>query len=135
MANDEILWKNIEALIQKRPQPSAEKQPRAANRSPAGKQAPSSGQDARKLASKQTIPLETKPSLTHASTLARYQDSTIEEIRKIVKTVGREVAFARVTPEEKRQLVDMVYSLKRQGVRTSENEIVRIAVNFMLSAQ
>lgn len=68
-------------------------------------------------------------------TIARYQASTIEEIRKVVKTVGREVTFARVTPEEKRQLMDIVYSLKRQGVRTSENEIVRIAINFMLNDQ
>jgi len=69
---------------------------------------------------------------THASTLASNQASMIEIIRKTVKSLGKEVAFARVTPEEKRRLVDIVYTYKRQGVKTSENEINRIAINFLI---
>jgi len=61
-------------------------------------------------------------------------DATIiEAIRKIVKHPGREVSFVRLSPEEKGKLADIVYTYKRQGVKTTENEINRIAVNFLLA--
>ena len=53
-------------------------------------------------------------------------------IRKAVRQTGKEVSFVRLTPEEKKQLGDVIYSYKGQGVKTSENEITRIAVNFLL---
>jgi hypothetical protein len=49
-----------------------------------------------------------------------------------VKSVGKEVTFVRLTLEEKNQLVDIAYTCKRQGIKTSENEISRIAINFLL---
>jgi hypothetical protein len=67
-----------------------------------------------------------------ASTLASKQDSMIETIRKTVKTLGTKVSFTRVTPEEKGRLEDIVYTYKRQGIKTSENEINRIAMNFLV---
>jgi hypothetical protein len=67
-----------------------------------------------------------------ASTIAGYDDGLINDIRKTVKGLGKEVSFLRLTSEEKNQLVDIVYSYKRQGVKTSENEIHRIAINFLL---
>lgn len=69
----------------------------------------------------------------HDSVLASYQPSMINAIRKSVKALGKEVSFVRLTPEEKNQVVDIVYTYRRQGVRTSENEIHRIALNFLLS--
>jgi hypothetical protein len=42
------------------------------------------------------------------------------------------VSFTRVTPEEKARLADIIYTYKRQGVKTSENEINRIAMNFLI---
>lgn len=72
------------------------------------------------------------PASSDASMLANYQATLVEEIRRTVKTLGKEVSFVRLTPEEKNQLVDIVYTYKRQGVKTSENEIHRIAVNCML---
>lgn len=68
----------------------------------------------------------------HASMLAGASSEIIETIRKTVKLAGKEVSFVRLTPAEKGQLIDIVYSFKRQGQRTSETEINRIAVNFML---
>ncbi len=68
----------------------------------------------------------------HASMLASYPDSRIETIRKAVRHIGREVTFVRLTPEEKSQLADIVYTYKRQGVKTSENEISRIAISYLL---
>ena len=66
------------------------------------------------------------------SLLASYPDSIIETIRKSVKATGREVSFVRLTPEEKKQLADIIYILKSQKVKTTENEINRIAINFLL---
>jgi len=50
-----------------------------------------------------------------ASMLASKQDSMIETIRKIVKSLGTKVSFTRITPEEKGKLEDIVYTYKRQG--------------------
>jgi hypothetical protein len=78
-----------------------------------------------------------KPSSKHASTLASQPDSYLPEavatIRKVVKAPGREVSFVRLSPQEKGQLADIVYTYKRQGQKTSENEINRIALNFLLA--
>jgi hypothetical protein len=67
-----------------------------------------------------------------ASVLASYQLNVIESIRKVVKVPGKEVSFVRLTAEEKAHLADIVYTYKRLGKKTSENEINRIAVNFIL---
>jgi len=45
---------------------------------------------------------------------------------------GKEVSFVRLSPEEKGELAEIVYTYKRQGRKTSENEINRIAVNFIV---
>jgi hypothetical protein len=66
------------------------------------------------------------------SKLASYQASMIETIRKSVKGVGREVTFVRLTREEKNQVKDIVYTYHRQGVKTSENEVSRIAINLLV---
>lgn len=67
-----------------------------------------------------------------ASELASYHASIVETIRKTVKGVGKEVMFVRLTQQEKEQLADIAYTFKRQGQKTSENEISRIAINFLL---
>ncbi len=63
--------------------------------------------------------------------VSRYHDTTIETIRKAVKQIGKEGATHRFTSKEKRDIADLIYTYKRQGIRTSENEITRIAINFM----
>lgn len=60
-------------------------------------------------------------------------DDRIEAIRKAVKQLGKEATFSRFTQEEKSALGDVVYTYKRSGIRTSENEIIRIAVNWLLA--
>lgn len=57
---------------------------------------------------------------------------TLETIRKAVKQLGKEAATHRFTPHEKNVLAHIVYTYTRQGYRTSENEITRIAVNWLL---
>jgi hypothetical protein len=74
---------------------------------------------------------DSMPSRDHETTVSRYHDTTIETVRKAVKEIGKEAATHRFTIEEKRAIADLVYTYKRQGVRTSENQIARIAVNFI----
>jgi len=71
-------------------------------------------------------------SSNHDTTVSRVQDTTIETVRKAVKELGKEAATHRFTPEEKKALLDIVYSYKSQGIKTSENEVARIAINFIL---
>ena len=68
----------------------------------------------------------------HASMLANHPDALIETIRKTVKQIGKETTFLRITPEEKQQLREIDYTYKRRGIRTSENEISRIGLMFLL---
>lgn len=56
----------------------------------------------------------------------------LEEVRKMVRQLGKEAATHRFTVEEKRTIADLVYTYNRQGYKTSENEITRIAVNWLL---
>jgi hypothetical protein len=80
------------------------------------------------------------PARTRASTQAskhasasREEPNVVESIRKVVKRPGKEVVYVRLTPEEKGQLADVVYTYKRQGIRTSDNELGRIAINGLLA--
>ena len=58
--------------------------------------------------------------------------SMVERLRKAVKEIGKEAATHRFTQEEKEQLADIVYSHSRQGYRTSENQLARIGVNWLI---
>jgi hypothetical protein len=83
------------------------------------------------------IKLEGKPdrlqASNHASMLA-ISPETIEAIRKVVKNPGKEeVLYVRVSKEEKDTLDDINYTYKRQGIKTSDNEIVRVAINTLLA--
>ena len=81
----------------------------------------------------QAIKTDSKLSRYHAIKQAGYHDSIIELIRKAVRFAGKDAFFGRFTPEEKAMLSDIVYTYKRSGVKTSENEIARIAVNFIVN--
>jgi hypothetical protein len=56
----------------------------------------------------------------------------VAAIPQVVKSPGKEVSYVRLSPEEKAQLTDIVYTYKRQGQKTTENEINRIANNSLL---
>jgi hypothetical protein len=90
----------------------------------------------RRTTRRSPAPTTTAQDVTLASTLASTTAITdgdaIEAIRKVVKVPGREVSFVRLTPEEKAQLVDVIYTYKRQGMKTTETEINRIALNYLL---
>ena len=81
---------------------------------------------------KQPSNRDTMQPRNHETMVSRYHDTTIETVRKAVKELGKEAATYRFTIVEKRAIADLVYTYKRRGIRTSENEITRIAVNFVL---
>ena len=89
---------------------------------------------------KQPINRDTTIPSNHDTTVSRYQDTTtpqvygvaIELIRKAVKEFGKEAATHRFTEAEKKEIADLLYTYKNQGIKTSENEIARIAVNFVV---
>lgn len=56
----------------------------------------------------------------------------VDTIRKAVRVVGKEAATLRLSADEKTRLADIIYTYKRQGKRTSETELIRIALNFVL---
>ena len=68
----------------------------------------------------------------HASMQTGMQESLVELIRKAVKDAGKESATYRFTPEEKKALLELTFTYKVQGFKTSENELTRIAINFIL---
>ena len=66
----------------------------------------------------------------HDTTIPPLDEGLLELARKAVKQIGKEAATHRFTLEEKQMLADIEYTYRRQGIRTSENEITRIAVNY-----
>jgi hypothetical protein len=59
-------------------------------------------------------------------------DAYIEIVRKAVKLLGEKAATHRFTADEKDAIADIVYSLKKRGISISENEITRIAINYLV---
>ena len=76
----------------------------------------------------------------HDTMTPRYQETmlpqihgvAIEIVRKAVKEFGKEAATHRFTVAEKKEIADLIYTYKNRGIKTSENEITRIAVNFIV---
>ena len=68
----------------------------------------------------------------HDTTVSLAEENIIEVIRKAVKQIGKESATQRLTIEEKQQLRDIEYTYDRQGIKTTGNEIIRIATNFIV---
>lgn len=59
-------------------------------------------------------------------------DDALETVRRAVRTLGKEAATYRFTQAEKRALSGIVYAYKDRGIKTSENEITRIALNYLI---
>jgi hypothetical protein len=78
---------------------------------------------------------DTKQPGNHDTTIPRHHDTTglIDKVRQAVKKLGREPATHRFTKEEKARLRQVIYSFEElTGIRTSENEITRLALNYLL---
>jgi hypothetical protein len=75
---------------------------------------------------------DTTVSSNHDTTTPIQDTDIFEVVRKSVKQIGKEAATHRFTLEEKNLLADIEYTYKRRGIRTSENEITRIAINYLI---
>ena len=75
---------------------------------------------------------EINPSGYHDITGSFMNDTTVDFIRAAVKQLGKEGTTHRFSQAEKRAIGEIVYTFRNRGLRTSENELVRIAVNFLL---
>jgi hypothetical protein len=86
---------------------------------------------AAKKAVKKAVKYDSVKSSIPASRLANNND-TIETIRKAVKRTGEKVTYIRLTKEEKSEMKDIVYTYEKQGIETSENEIGRISLKWLI---
>lgn len=75
---------------------------------------------------------DTTVSRHHDTMTPRYHDTTIEAIRRAVKQIGKEAATHRFTVAEKQEIANIVFSYKNKGLYTSENEVSRVAINFII---
>ena len=75
---------------------------------------------------------DTTVSRNHDTTTPQHDIDIFEVVRKAVKQIGKEAATHRFTLEEKNLLADIEYTYKRRGIKTSENEITRIAINYLI---
>ena len=76
--------------------------------------------------------VSTMPPRNHDTMVPPVDDDIFDVVRKAVKQIGKEAATHRFTLDEKNLLADIEYTYKRQGIRTSENEITRIAINYFI---
>lgn len=74
----------------------------------------------------------TSPPRKQTSVSTNDHDDLVEEIRRSVKEQGKEVSYVRLSQAEKNRLADIIYSYRRQGIRTTETEIGRIAINHLI---
>ena len=75
--------------------------------------------------------VELSTQMPHSEPTPAGDQETIAAITTIIKHPGREVSFVRLSPEEKARLADIVYSYKRQGMKVTETELHRIALNYL----
>ena len=69
----------------------------------------------------------------HDTVIPRHHDTaTIEIVRKALKIFGKEAATHRFTLEEKQTLAKIIFTFRQKNIRTSENEITRIAINWFM---
>ena len=71
-------------------------------------------------------------SSNHATMPPDNQNDMIEHIRQAVRRTGKEAGTYRITRAEKKALLEICYSYRLEGIRTSENEITRIAINYLI---
>lgn len=68
----------------------------------------------------------------HDTVVSSNHDTIIQTVRRAVKELGKEAATHRFTVKEKRAVIDLIYTYKNAGIKTSENEVARIGINFIL---
>ena len=96
------------------------------------KQSKGSDRTGIRRATKKPSNRDTTTPRNHDTTASRYHDTVVELVRKAVRELGKEAATHRFTLGEKKAIADVIYTYKSRGIKTSENEIARIAINFVI---
>lgn len=141
MAGDELLWQKVDRLKQQEPEPSRDEPQESKDTQPPGEEPKRKKKPAGKKTESSPVYLSDMRASKRASTPASRQESPsasvqasqIEAVRQVVKHTGKEITYVRLTPEEKRRLTDIVYAYRQRGIKTTENEISRVALNFLLN--
>ena len=69
----------------------------------------------------------------HDTVVPRYHDTAATEVvRRALKVFGKEAATHRFTLEEKQAIAKLIFAFRQKNIRTSENEITRIAINWLM---
>ena len=63
---------------------------------------------------------------------ASMPPAMLRQLRQEVRQIGKEAATYRFTREEKDKLAETIYTQSRAGIKTCENEIVRIGLNWLV---
>ena len=121
---DKALLRSTQPHVsEEKPQTSVPVLPAEANtekpRQPSPKSRATSG------ATKKAVPAETS--------VREDTPDPIASLQQALKAVGKEIYYIRVTPSEKQRVDDLVHGFKSHGIRTSVNEIGRIALNSLLA--
>lgn len=140
MAGDDILWKKVDRLKEHEPKSASDEHPEPKNATSSDEKLKRRKKPPSKKARTSPVYLSDLTASKRASTPAIGQEgqpasvqaSQIEAVRRVVKHTGKEIAYVRLTPGEKRRLAAIVYAYKRQEIKTSENELLRIALNYLL---
>ena len=61
-----------------------------------------------------------------------HPDDMMATIVKSMRAVGKEGCTYRLTQREKTALIEIIYHFRMRHIRLSENEIARIAINFLI---
>jgi hypothetical protein len=68
----------------------------------------------------------------HDTVIPRNQGDLTDLVRKAVKQFGKEAATHRFTLAEKNAIAEVVFAYRGKGIKTSENEMTRIAINYLI---
>lgn len=74
---------------------------------------------------------DTTTSINHDITISCSQ-ATIVKLRSAVKQIGKEPTTCRITLEEKKILKGVEFEYSTRDIKTSANEILRIAMNIII---
>ena len=75
---------------------------------------------------------DTMQPFNHDTAALESNEDIAEIVRRAMKHFGKEAATHCFTLDEKNLLADIEYTYTRQGIKTSENEITRIAINYFI---
>ena len=107
-------------------------QPQQTETAPVASVHPDNGQDVSPPRAVKRAKSSQAISRPQTATAAPVVDPVVA-LQQNLKTIGKEIYYVRITPEEKARIEDVLHALKRRGMRTSANELGRIALNQLLA--